>query len=222
MSIVFVSGHYPASTPFAMATRRSFEDYAARHGYGHYYDDSLPETTETHELHYRRCLSLNAAARKFPGARWFVWTDSDVFVNKPDCRVESLIDLSDHTYMYHLFHEDAWPFPINTGVKFVNRDALPIELEIHGLRNTAEGKMFPFEQRAMFHHVLPRIPGRYKIHDPYVLNHILYQSNCNYTHSHHDALFIHICGRSTSQRNKVMEILEKEKRVLTKSEIDSA
>lgn len=76
--IVFMSGHYPLDTYYAQETRKTFEEYTARHGYG-----------------------------------------------------------------FYLFHERPWPYPVNTGVKIVNRDALELEEEVWSLRNTEPWCQFP-------------------------------------------------------------------------------
>ena len=219
MKIVFVSGHYPSDTPFAIATHKGFENYTARHGYGFFYDDSVPESKEMHELHYRRCVSLDKASRVFLDAKWFVWVDSDVFVNRPDIRLESCIDLSNPHYLYHLFHEKPWEFPINTGVKIVNRDAIVMEKEIYNLRNTPPWNQFPYEQKAVAEYLLPKIGGYYKIHDPYILNYILHQPETKLKYDPKNAVFIHMCTRTTNQRNKIMDVFETEHRILTDNEL---
>lgn len=218
LQIVFVSGHYPTDVPYAQVTRRLFQNYTNRHGYGFYYDDEAPpiDDREMHQLHYRRCLSILKAWKKFPSARWFVWVDSDVLVTKPDVRVESCIDLSDTSIQYHLFHEKPWDFPINTGVKFVNRDALFYESTIHAMRNTKPWNQFPYEQKAIAEYVIPKLDGKYIIHDPYVLNHILYQVRPEH-HDPKDALFVHLCARSTEQRNNITHIFETENRLVDPS-----
>ena len=219
MQIVFVSGHYPSDTHFARSTRRSFEQYTKRHGYGFYYDDSSPSPAfrAKHELHYRRCIIFQKAAATFPNADWYIWVDSDVFVNKPDMRIEDCIDLTDKNILYHLFHEKPWSFPINTGVKIVNRIAIPIESTIYTMRNTPPWNEFPYEQKITAEYVIPKIQGQYKIHDPYLLNYILYQIR----DTHNDptqAVFIHLCTRTTDQRNKIMHIFETENRIMDQSE----
>ena len=219
MKIVFVSSHYPSNTYFAQATRRSFEAYTKRNNYGFYYDESVPspDFRATHELHYRRCIIFQKAAALFPDADWYIWVDSDVFVNKPDVRIEDCIDLSDSNILYHLFHEDSWDYPINTGVKIVNRKAISIEAKIYTMRNTYPWNQFPYEQKITAEYVIPQIKGRYKINDPYLLNHILYQSRP----SHNDptkAVFVHMCNRTTDQRNRIMNIFETENRIIKQSE----
>jgi hypothetical protein len=219
MQIVFVSGHHPADTPFAQVTRRLFQAYTQRHGYGFFYDvsPSPPDKQQQHHLHYRRCASLCKAAQIFPTADWYVWVDSDVIVNKPDLRVESCIDLTDKMVRYHLFHEHPWDFAINSGVKFVNASAIPWELKMHQLQDTPPWNEFPFEQKALFEYVLPRLQERYRIHDPYVLNHILYQVRPTHNNPN-DALFVHVCARTTEQRNNIMNIFETEKRIMESHE----
>lgn len=193
--IVFVSGHYP-ELEYTIKTRRTFVDYTNRHGYGFYYDDSIPKETKRHQLHFRRCDSILKAAEQYPNANWFVWVDSDVFVNRPEERVESYIDLSDKTILYHLFHEKPWKFPINTGVKFVNRAALDYEKQIYDMRNTGRWRLFPYEQNVMAKFILKQIENKYKIHDPYVLNCIVG------LHKEYipNALFVHMCNMPVPNR----------------------
>ena len=198
--IVFVSSHHPVNTYYAEKTRESFQKYTQLHNYGHYYDDSTPDETEMSALHFKRCVSLQKAAAHFPAAKWFVWTDSDVFVNPNHyhMKVEDQIDLSDDTVMYHLFHEAPWgAYPINTGVKFVNRNALKYEAEVWELRNSVP---WPYEQKAIYECILPQIPKQCKIHDPYVLNCIIKA----YPYHVHNALFVHMCASSEEERNTIM------------------
>ncbi len=199
-NIVFISGHYPLDTYFAQQTRKSFENYTSRHGYGFYYEESEPLETEHHALHFRRCEIIQNAFIKYPSAQWFVWVDSDVYVNRPELTLESQIDLSDTSILYHLFHERPWSCPINTGVKIVNRDALELEQEVWDLRNTPPWNQFPFEQKTIAEYILPKIPGKYIIHDPYVLNCItqLYKKKIK------KALFVHMCAIPNKERNAIM------------------
>jgi hypothetical protein len=140
-----------------------------------------------------------------------------VIVNKPEIRVESCIDLTDKSIQYHLFHEKPWDFAINTGVKFVNASSIHHELKMYQMQNTPPWNEFPYEQKAMLEYVIPRIEGKYVIHDPYVLNYILYQARP----THNDpgeAVFVHVCGRSTNERNRIMKIFETENRIMESHE----
>ena len=199
-NIIFVSSHHPVNTYYAEKTRLSFEKYTQMHGYGHYYDDEVPDETEMSALHFKRCVSLQKASKQFPDAKWFVWTDSDVFVNvnNYNMKVEDQIDLSDENIIYHLFHEAPWgAYPINTGVKFVHRNALSYEEEVWGLRNVVP---WPYEQKSIYEHILPKIPGQYIIHDPYVLNCIIKA----YPYHVQSALFVHMCASTEEERNEIM------------------
>ncbi len=198
--IVFISGHYPINVYYAQKTREEFKKYTERHGYGFYYEVSEPMETKQHALHFRRCQIIQKAFALYPSAQWLVWVDSDVYVNRPDLRLEDQIDLSDTSILYHLFHEKPWSFPVNTGVKIVNRDAIELEQEVWDLRNTDPWNQFPYEQKTIIEYIIPKIPGRYIIHDPYVLNCILNL----YPDKVKDALFVHMCARSTKDRNKIM------------------
>jgi hypothetical protein len=149
-----------------------------------------------HHLHYRRCISIINASKKYPETEWFVWLDSDIYVNK-DIKIENIIDLSNKNILYHLFHEKPWIYPINTGVKILNKNALKYEKEIYDLRNTNPWNKFPYEQKTLAEYILPKIQGKYIIHDPYIMNCIvkLYPEKLN------DALFIHMCNMNINERN---------------------
>lgn len=180
-----------------------FEIYTNTHGYNYYYDDEPPDEIETdkHILHFRRCDIICKASIKYPNAKWFVWVDSDVYVNNYSMKVEDQIDLSDERILYHLFHENGWGcYPINTGVKFVNRDAIRYEEEVWSLRRTKPWTDFPFEQKTIYEHVLPQIPGQFIIHDPYVLNCITQA----YPDKVPQSLFAHMCAYDTERRNNMM------------------
>jgi len=194
--IVFVSGHYP-EVDYSRKTRNLFADYTMRHKYEFYYDEEIPTETKMHQLHFRRCQTILNAAQKFLNAQWFVWVDSDVLVNRPEERLESHIDLSDTTILYHLFHEKPYSYPINTGVKIVNRAALPYEKEIYDLRNNARWTKHPYEQNVMARHILKKKNIKYKIHDPYILNCIV-----KIHHEHiQTAVFVHMCNMTLEERN---------------------
>ena len=200
-NIVFVSGHYPLTTFYSKKTRLSFEKYTTLHNYGFYYDVDVPEDTRQHILHFRRCDSIRKASILFPNAEWFIWVDSDVFVNNPQVRVETQIDLTNKNILYHLFHEAPWGcYPINTGVKFVNRKAIDIENTVWSLKDTSPWNTFPWEQKTIYEYVLPKIHGRYIIHDPYVLNCIIKA----YPDKVKDALFVHMCGTTENDRNIII------------------
>lgn len=200
--IVFVSGHYPRDTYYAQQTRKSFEKYTKMHGYNYYYDEE-PVVTETdkHVLHFRRCSIICKASVEYPNAKWFVWVDSDVYVNNYLMKVEDQLNLNDSSILYHLFHENNWGcYPINTGVKFVNRNALKYEEETWSLRNTEPWRQFPYEQKTIYEHILPKITGKYIIHDPYVLNCITQA----YPDMVPSCLFAHMCAYTTEERNQII------------------
>lgn len=217
--IVFVSAHHPIDTYFATKTRETVLSYTNRHGYGFYYDEEVPTEVEKHQLHYRRCVSLQKASYVFPGTKWFVWLDSDVFVNRYELPIETIINLQNPYTLYHLFHERPWSFPINTGVKIVNRDAIVFEKEMFDLRNTSPWNEFPYEQKNLAERVLPSIPGYYKIHDPYMLNYILYQPVTKDTYNPNDAVFVHMCTRTTEERDRIMRIVSEEHRIPEEKEV---
>jgi len=200
--IVFVSGHYPRDTFYATQTRKLFEAYTKMHGYNYYYDeDAEVSETDTHVLHFRRCSIICKASLQYPNAVWFVWVDSDVYVNNFSMKVEDQLDLTDTRILYHLFHENNWGcYPINTGVKFVHRDAIKYEAEMWELRNTDPWNTFPFEQKTVYEYVLPKIPDQYIIHDPYILNCI--------TQAYPDrvpgSLFAHMCAYPKEERNAII------------------
>jgi galactosyl transferase GMA12/MNN10 family len=205
--IILVSGHWPLNIFFATNTRKTIEHYCSIHGYQLYYDEIPPTEIGIHHLHYRRCVILGRAALKYPNAKWFVWLDSDVWVNRVDLKIESAIDLSDTNILYHLFHEKPWEYPVNTGVKFVSREAIKIESHIWELRNEKRWRKFPFEQKIMCEKIIPQYSNRIIIHSPYILNCIdrLYPVQ--------NAVFVHLCHRSENFRNGFMNELLSRKRL---------
>jgi hypothetical protein len=217
--IVLVSGHWPLDVSFAVNTRKTLVHYCSLHNYDLHYDEVEPTNSEEHHLHYRRCEILQRAALRFPNAKWYVWLDTDIFVNRMDVRIESVIDLSDDNILYHLFYErpnkeypNVWDFKydiqtvnkINSGVKFVSPEAIKIESDIWELRNDTKWRKFPYEQKIMVEKIIPENMGRIIIHDPYVLN-------CTEQfYPVQDGLFVHLCGRNENFRNNFMsELLKK-------------
>jgi hypothetical protein len=214
--IVLVSGHWPLDVGFAINTRKTLEHYCSLHDYDFYYDEVEPTECEVHHLHYRRCDVLQRASLKLPKAKWFVWLDTDIFVNRMDIRIESEIDLSDENILYHLFYErktkkypNMWDFKydinvpckINSGVKFVNRDAIKIELDIWELRNDKRWMKFPYEQKVMCEKIIIENLDRVIVHEPNVLN-------CIETfYPVENALFVHLCGRHEKFRTNFMDKL---------------
>ncbi|TDQ18891.1 galactosyl transferase GMA12/MNN10 family protein [Algoriphagus boseongensis] len=190
--ICLVSGHYPSGVLFAELTRLSLEEYAKTHGYDLYYDAETPVPSKVSELHFRRCLLLLKASEKYPDAEWYIWLDTDIYVQFMDRRIEEFIDLSDPNILYHLFHERPKGFPVNTGVKLVHRSAIHWEQEIHDMRHDCP---FPFEQKIVAEHIIPKYKEKIIVHDPYYLNCILGK------HDTSGALFVHVCGNSEANRN---------------------
>jgi mannosyltransferase OCH1-like enzyme len=198
--IVLMSSHYPKTVYFAQKTKESIEKYTKIHGYGFYYEEEEPTETNMHQLHYYRSYVVQKCAKKYSFAKWFVWLDSDVYVNNYDMKIENHLNLNED-YIYHLFYEKDWGcYPINTGVKFIHRNALKHEEEIWSLRNTPPWNEFPFEQKNTYENILPKIVGQYKIHDPYVLNCIVkaYPDKLKY------ALFHHMCNMTETERNNII------------------
>ena len=195
--ITIVSGHYPNNIYFAKETKKLLKKYCKINNYNFFYD-TYKNTLEfkIHHLHYRRCISIINASYIFPKTKWFVWLDSDIYVNK-NTKIENIIDLSNKNILYHLFHEKPWIYPINTGVKILHKNALKYEKKIYDLRNKYPWNTFPYEQKTLAEHILPQIKGKYIIHDPYIMNCIvkLYPDKIN------DALFIHMCNMSINERN---------------------
>jgi hypothetical protein len=195
--ITLVSGHYPNNVYFANETKKIMKKYCIINNYNFYYDNKYDKSeTKLHQLHYRRCISLLLAYEKYPNTKWFVWLDSDIYINKNN-KIEEFIDLTNENILYHLFHEKPWIYPINTGVKILHHDALIYEKEIYNLRNTYPWFKFPYEQKTLAEYILPKIKGKYIIHEPYIMNCIvkLYPDKLN------DALFIHMCNMTENERN---------------------
>ena len=204
-SIVFVSGHYPCDVFFANKTKESLQKYTSLHNYGFYYNDE--EITETYEssLHFIRCMTLMNALNKYPDAKWFVWIDSDVYVNPKNQHItlESQIDLTNEDILYHTFHESPWGcYPINTGVKIINKKAIKYEEEMWNLRNISPWNQFPYEQKTLYEYIFPKLnKNEYTINDPYVLNCIIYA----YPNHIENALFIHMCSMKKDKRNEYIK-----------------
>lgn len=193
--ICIVSGHYPKGVLFAELTENVLREYARIHGYDLYYDSETPVPFVVSELHFRRCLLMKKASEAFPDADWYLWLDTDIYIQAMDRRIEEFIDLSDPSVLYHVFHEKPWGFPVNTGVKLVHRKAIHWEDEIYAQR---ENCPFPFEQKLVIDYIVPKYGSHVVIHDPY-------QLNCLYgTHDHRLALFVHVCGRSAVNRNLIV------------------
>ena len=197
-NIVIISSHYPSTTLYPKLTRKTFEEYCNLHGYDYYFDESEPDEKEMYSLHYRRSYIVSNISDKYPNCEWFIWVDSDVFVQNKHISIESQIDLRDKNILYHLFHEAPWGcYPINTGVKIINKNAIIYEKEIWSIRNQDPWKNFPYEQKATYEYILPMIPGQYKIHDPYILNCII----SAYPDKVNKALFTHMCGMKEEERD---------------------
>lgn len=200
--IVLVSGHWPLDISFAINTKKTIEYYCLLHNYNFYYDTIEPTETEVHHLHFRRCEILKRAAIEFPTAKWFVWLDTDIFVNCMDISIESVIDLSDTNILYHLFYEtERDKLNVNTGVKFVSKEAIKIESEIWDLRNDPVFKQWPFEQKVINKKIIPEYSDRIMIHDPHILNCI------DRIYPVKDGLFVHLCARTIEFRNTIMSAL---------------
>ena len=130
-----------------------------------------------------------------------MWVDSDVFVNPNNLHLslESQIDLTNEDILYHTFHELPWKYPINSGVKIVNKKAIKYEEEMWELRNTKPWNSFPYEQKTLYGYIFPKLkPSEYTINDPYILNCIVKLHPDKIA----NALFIHMCGTSEPERNK--------------------
>jgi glycosyltransferase involved in cell wall biosynthesis len=201
--IIFISAHYP-KVYFSEQTKKSIEKYTKIHRYGFYYEEEEPLEKEIHQLHYYRSYIIQKCAKLYPNAKWFIWLDSDVYIKNYYMKIEEHVNLN-ADMLYHLFHEYPWGcYAINTGVKIIHRNALKYEEEIWSLRNTAPWNQFPFEQKTTYEYILPKIVGKYMIHDPYVLNCITkaYPDKLN------DALFHHMCNMSEQERNKIMSRMD--------------
>lgn len=142
------------------------------------------------------------ASEMFPEAEWFIWLDTDIYVQFLDKRIEEFIDLSNPKILYHLFHERPKGYPVNTGVKIVHKNAIPWEMEIYAQR---ENCPFPFEQKVVWEYIVPKYKDQVLVHDPYHLNCILGK------HDTSSALFVHVCGNTAINRN--FKILKNTKKV---------
>lgn len=193
--ICIVSGHYPSGIFFAEITKKLLINYSETNQYDLYYDSETEVEHITSELHFRRCLIIKKASKAFPKAEWYIWLDTDIYVRVIDRKIEGCIDLSNKNILYHLFHEKPWIFPVNTGVKIVNKNALHLEEEVYSKRNNCP---FPYEQKLIVEDILPKYKDKIIIHNPEKLN-------CIYgLHDTSNALFVHVCNRSELDRNLII------------------
>lgn len=193
--ICIVSGHYPDGVLFAKLTRNILEEYAKFHQYHFYYDSDTPVSMVHSELHFRRCLLLSKASEVFSECDWFLWLDTDIYIQNMHRRIEEFIDLSDPHVIYHVFHEKPWYHPVNTGVKFVHKTAIQWENEIYSKR---VGCPYPYEQKLVIDYLIPKYGSQIKIHDPEKLN-------CIYRlHDSSKALFVHVCNYNEVNRNLII------------------
>lgn len=204
--IVIFQGMFPVQD-YTKLCSASVSAYAKRHGYNYFWDESEPqeEDKELPQLHFRRSYIIRKAAAAFPDAIWFVWLDSDVYVQNQDIPLQSLVDLTVQSdILYHTTHERPWGIDvINTGFKCVHRDALQYEDEIWSLRHTKPFTEFPWEQKTLWNHIFPRIVGRFWVHEWSKLNcFVEYVKNHNMMHVLQGALFVHMCGMPVTKRNE--------------------
>ena len=205
--IVIMNAHY-GKTTFAPKCSASIEKYAKKHGYNFYRakeEDFPGDPTKNHHLHMWRSLIIQDAAAQFKDAQWFLWLDSDIFVNpKKDYRLEDLIEF-DPRMLYYTTHERPWGIDIiNTGFKIVNREALKYEEEIWSLRDTHPWNTFTFEQKTLWGKIFPQIPGRFCVLDDQVLNCIV-KAFRDHPRIMDNSLFIHLCNMSLDERNAYMD-----------------
>ncbi|MFN3761450.1 MAG: hypothetical protein ACK4SF_19730 [Algoriphagus aquaeductus] len=190
-----VSGHYPSGILFADLTKNVLIEYAKKHDYQLYNDSETEVPKKVSELHFRRCVLLKKAYEKFPDAEWYLWLDTEIYIQAMNRRIEEFIDLSNPEILYHTFSEIPYKFPVNTGVKFVHNSVIHWEDEIYAQR---ENCPFPYEQKIVIDYIVPKYKKQVIIHDPFLLN-------CLYgTHDHEKALFVHVCGRSEVNRNLII------------------
>ena len=204
MSIVVMNAHYGEST-FAEQCKNSVKAYAELHGYGFYHEpaSAFPgDPSKPHHFHFWRSYVIQNAARAFPDARWFLWLDSDIYVNvrTKHIKLEDLIEL-DPFMLYYTTHERPWGIDcINTGFKLVNRDALGYEAEIWASRDMHPFNTFTFEQFTLWRKIFPRIISRFTILGNKQLNCIIkaYRDKPDILAN---GLFMHMCNMSLSERN---------------------
>lgn len=202
--IVLMNAHYGECT-FAETCKNSIQSYAAFHGYHFFHQPActFPGNPEhSYEFHFWRSYVVQRAAEAFPDAKWFVWLDSDIYVNETQhkTRLQDLIEF-DPYILYYTTHEKPWGIDIiNTGFKCVNRDALKYEEEIWQCRNTLPWNTFTFEQLTLWNKIFPQIIGRYCVKDNKKLNCIVkaYKDTPYLA----QGLFIHMCNMSWGERNE--------------------
>ena len=203
--IVIVSGMSPPKH-YSMQGRKTMEAYAKRHGYQFFYSDEEPtgEDKTKSAVMYRKTWIVQRAAEVFPDAIWFVWLDSDMYVKNADISLHSLLPLTvDNRILYHVTHERPHGIDlINAGFKCVHRDALPYEQQQWTVRNTAPWNEAFYDQKALARLIFPQLAGRFWVHEWSKLNCMIFNAErSNRKDLIDSALFVHMCGMSSDDRN---------------------
>jgi hypothetical protein len=211
-NIVILHGHVGECT-FADLCRSSKETYANIHGYQFYHEpaSSFPgDTLKSYHMHFWRSLIVQRAAAAHPNSQWFVWLDSDMYVNKErsQTRLEDLVEF-DPWMLYYTTHEKPWGIDlINTGFKVIHREALKYEEEIWSCRDTMPWNTFTFEQLTLWNKIFPQIPGRYCIKDNKELNCLIkaYKTQPDVLKN---GVFMHMCNMTLEERNSWADTAKK-------------
>jgi len=206
--LVLMNAHVGECT-FAGQCKKSVEAYAKLHGYNVYHEPATAfpgDVEKSYHKHFWRSLVVQHAAKAYPEAQWFVWLDSDIYINsaRKDTRLEDLLEF-DPFMLYYTTHEKPWGIDlINTGFKVVNRNALCYEQEIWESRDTIPWNTFTFEQLTLWNKIFPRIPGRFCIKENKELNCIIkaYKSS---PHILAKGVFMHMCNMTREERDEWAE-----------------
>lgn len=198
--ITVITYYYPIEKDYcSQVCQASIRKYCETRGYNFYLNNIPPVDNLKTTPYFMRLYLTSEAMKVFPDTEWFLWLDSDVYIENYEMLIQDQIDL-DPNYKYHLFHERPWSYMINSGVKFIHRDALINEEEQFEMRTNEryDGRNRIHDQLATIDYITTKMQGQFKIHDPYILNCIYF------IHKEHvsTALFIHLAGAKPSGCNR--------------------
>lgn len=206
-NITIFTYYYPNNNYSALVCQESIRKYCLIHGYNFYLSITVPYNDDIILRYFMKLKVIEEAIIAFPETEWFLWLDSDIYIENYDMKIEENIDFSGKT-KYHFFHEKPWGFKLNSGVRFIHKSDIQHELSIFSFYETGKySEKTAYEQGAIIDY-LSNIKDEYLIHDPYILN-CIYFIHKKYVKR---ALFIHLAGAHLFgvDRNIYMENINKE------------
>jgi hypothetical protein len=204
--IVIMNGHI-GDHKFAARCKESVQAYAKLHKYSFFganQSDFPGDTKKSYQFHYWRSYIIQEAAAKFPLAKWFLWLDSDIYVNNKtkDTKLEDLVDLNPEM-LYYTTHERPMGIDlVNTGFKLVNRNALEFEKIIWECRENKP--IHTCEQYVLWKKIFPLIYGKFCILPTEKLNCIIKHFRNN-SQVLENGLFMHMCSIYQEDRDVLIE-----------------